>query len=116
MTIGALGLLVNCIILSTLTVVLSVPVATRRGQIVFLAWLVAVLYSNSNLGPAAGFLAVSRIPLAPLAACYNLGATGTMRWNGLLMLALAAGCVVGLAQWAALWLARRELQLHCKPI
>src|SRR5215467_1620212 len=87
MTIGAIGLLANCIIISTLTVVLSRPVATRRVQIVFLAWLVAVLYSNSNLGPVAGFLAVSRIPLAPLAACYNLGAT--MSWYGLLMLALA---------------------------
>src|SRR5260370_1268372 len=52
MTIGAIGLLVNCIIISTLTVVLSVPVATRRIQIVFLIWLVTVLYSNSNLGPA----------------------------------------------------------------
>jgi hypothetical protein len=92
--------------------VLSVPVATRRGQIVFLAWLVAVLYSNSNLSPAAGFLAVSRIPLAPLAACYNLGATGTMSWYGLLMLALAVGYVVGLALLAEFWLARRDLLLQ----
>lgn len=112
MTIGAIGLLVNCIIISTLTVVLSVPVATRRGQIVFLAWLVAVLYSNSNLAPAAGFLAVSRIPLAPLAACYNLGATGTTSWYGLLMLALAVGYVVGLALLAEFWLARRDLLLQ----
>lgn len=112
MTIGAIGLLANCIIISTLTVVLSVPVATRRVQIVFLAWLVAVLYSNSNLGPVAGFLAVSRIPLAPLAACYNLGATGTMSWYGLLMLALAAGYVVALTLLAEFWLARRDLLLQ----
>src|SRR5215467_3476022 len=112
MTIGAIGLLANCIIISTLTVVLSRPVATRRVQIVFLAWLVAVLYSNSNLGPVAGFLAVSRIPLAPLAACYNLGAT--MSWYGLLMLALAlaAGYVMGLTLLAEFWLARRDLLLQ----
>jgi len=112
MTIGAIGLLANCIIISTLTVALSVPVATRRVQIVFLAWLVAVLYSNSNLGPVAGFLAVSRIPLAPLAACYNFGATGTMSWYDLLMLALAVGYVVGLALLAEFWLARRDLLLQ----
>jgi len=109
---GKTGLLVNCIIISTLTVVLSVPMATRRVQIVFLAWLVAMLYSNSNLGPAAGLLAVSRIPLAPLAACYNLGATGTMSRYGLLMLALAVGYVVGLALLAEFWLARRDLLLQ----
>ena len=112
MTIGAIGLLANCIIISTLTVVLSVPVATRRVQIVFLAWLVAVLYSNSNLGPAAGLLAVSRIPLAPLAACFALGATGTISWYSLLMLALAAGYVMGLTLLAEFWLARRDLLLQ----
>jgi hypothetical protein len=50
MSIGALGLLVNCIVLSTLTVVLSVPIATRRIQIVFLVWLAAVLYSIAISG------------------------------------------------------------------
>ncbi|HEU5230871.1 MAG TPA: hypothetical protein VFU49_23820, partial [Ktedonobacteraceae bacterium] len=65
---GSLGLLLNCIVLSTLTVVLSIPIATRRIQIVFLAWLVAVLYSNTNPTLVAQYLAVTRLPLAPFAA------------------------------------------------
>jgi len=112
MTIGAVGLLVNCIILSTLTVVLSVPVATRRIQIVFLLWLAAVLYSNSNPGNVAVFLTATRIPLAPLAACYNFGVTGTISWYGLLMFVLAVGYVVGLTLLAGFWLARRDLLLQ----
>jgi hypothetical protein len=89
-------LIVNCIVLSTLTVVLSVPIATRRIQIVFLAWLAAVLYSNSNFGPVASALAVTRIPLAPLAACFGFGTTGIVGWYGVLMVIVAVGYVVGL--------------------
>ena len=110
---GALGLLLNCFILSTLTVALSVPIATRRIQIVFLAWLAAALYSNTNPGIVAQYFGVARIPLAPLAACYNLGVMGPVNgWYGIVMVVLAVGYVLGLAYLADFWLARRDLILH----
>jgi len=111
-TVGAVGLLVNCIVLSTLTVLLSVPIATRRIQIVFLVWLAAVLYSNSNFGPVASVLAVTRVPLTPLVVCYRFGTTGMVGWYGVLMLVVAGSYVVVLTLLAEFWLGRRDLLLQ----
>ncbi len=109
---GALGLLLNCVILSTLTVLLSVPVATRRVQIVFLAWLTAALYSNTTPGVVAQYLSITRIPFAPLAACYNLGSTGVITWYGLAMLLVAGGYVAVLTLLAVFFLEKRDLILQ----
>jgi len=108
---GVLGLLLNCIVLSTLTVVLSIPIATRRIQIVFLAWLAVVLYSNTNPTLIAQYLAVTRLPLAPFAACHSFGATGIIDGYGLVMVILEVGYIVGLTLLADFWLKKRDLIL-----
>jgi len=111
MLLGGLGLVINCIIVSALTVVLSRPIATRRIQIVFLAWLLCVLYSNSNLGIVAQYLSWTRIPLAPLVICFNLGATGIANWYDATMVVIALGYIVGLTLLAESWFSRRDLIL-----
>ncbi|HLI90942.1 MAG TPA: hypothetical protein VKV37_19790 [Ktedonobacteraceae bacterium] len=108
---GAIGLLLNCMILSTLTVALSTPIATRRIQIIFLAWLAGILYSNTNPGIVAQYLTVLRIPLAPLSASYGFGQGTAIDLYGAAMLLLAAGYIVGLTLLADFWLRRRDLIL-----
>src|SRR5436305_14676826 len=48
MTIGAVGLLANCVVIATLIVTFSAPIATRRARIILLVWFAAVLYSNTS--------------------------------------------------------------------
>ncbi|HEY4033271.1 MAG TPA: hypothetical protein VGL94_04830, partial [Ktedonobacteraceae bacterium] len=108
---GAIGLLLNCIILSTLTVVLSAPVATRLIQIGFLIWLAAVLYANNNANIVAHYLAISHIPLIPLLSCYDLGLTASVDSYGLVMIVLAVVYIIGLTWLADFWLSRRDLIL-----
>src|SRR6266567_3940308 len=62
MLVGSVGLLANCIVISTLVVVFSAPIATRLARIALLAWFAAVLYSNTSPGPLASFLSISRLP------------------------------------------------------
>ena len=112
MLLGGLGLIINCIIVSALTVVLSRPIATRRIQIVFLAWLLCVLYSNSNLGLVAQYLSWTRIPLAPLIVCFNLGTTGIANWYDALMMLVALGYIIGLTLLAQFWFTKRDLILY----
>lgn len=114
MTVGMLGLLVACVILSTLTVAFSAPIATRLARIGLLAWLAAVLYTSTGPGsnPVATVLSVSRIPLIPLSACLNFGPAGSIDWSGLLALLIACGYIVGLTLLAEYWMARRDLLLH----
>jgi hypothetical protein len=109
---GALGLVLNCLILAALTVVLSVPIATRRIQILFLAWLAATLYSNTSVGIVAQYLSVVRAPLAPLLANYDLGTTASITGYSLLMLLLALGYIVGLTGLATWLFNRRDLILQ----
>ena len=111
MTLGAIGLLVNCSILSTLTVLLSIPIATRRIQIIFLAWFALVLYTNTSNTIVATYFSWVRIPLAPLAACYNLGTTGFVSWYSLVMFLLAIGYIVALTALAEFLLRKRDLIL-----
>lgn len=89
-TIGAIGLLANCIVL--------------------LAWVAAVLYSGTSPSPIATILSITRIPLMPLAACYNLGASGTIGWSGALVIDIAY--IIGLTLLAEYWMAKRDLILH----
>ncbi len=112
MTVGAIGLLANCIVISTLIVAFSAPVATRRARIVLLAWFAAVLYSNTNPGPVAAFLGVTRIPLIPLTACFNFGAVGSIDWSGVGALVMVVLYIVGLTLLAEYWMARRDLLLQ----
>ena len=111
MTPGAIGLLVNCSILSTLTVLLSIPIATRRIQIIFLAWFALVLYTNTSDTLVATYFSWVRIPLAPLAACYNLGTTGVIEWYTLVLFLLAVGYIIALTMLAEFLLRKRDLIL-----
>lgn len=106
--LGSLGLLINSIIISTLTVLLSIPISTRLIQIIALAWIAAILYSNTSPGMLATILSFTRIPLAPLAVCYNLGTT-PIGWYEVVMLVLAPDYIALLAYLASLSLARRDL-------
>lgn len=112
MTIGAVGLLANCIVIATLIVTFSAPIATRRARILLLVWFAAVLYSNTSPGPVAAVLGVTRIPLIPLAICFNLGATGPIDWSGAAALLMMAVYVVGLTLLGAYWMRRRDLLLQ----
>jgi hypothetical protein len=111
MTVGAIGLLANCMVISTLVVTFSAPIATRRARILLLAWFAAVLYSNTSPGPVAAVLGVSRIPLMPLVVCYNFGATGSIGWIGVAALAMVVVYVVGLTLLAQYWMRKRDLLL-----
>src|SRR5262249_44962465 len=108
---GAIGLLLNCIVLSTLTVVILAPIATRLIQIGFLVWLVAVLYANNNINVIARYLVISHVPLAPLVSCYGLGLTASIDVYSLVMLVLAIVYVIGLTWLADFWLSRRDLAM-----
>ena len=111
MTLGAIGLLLNCSILSTLTVLLSIPIATRRIQIIFLAWLALVLYTSTSNDIVATYFSWVRVPLAPLAVCYNLGTTGVVSWYTLIMFLLAIGYIIVLTALAEFLLRKRDLIL-----
>ena len=94
MLIGSVGLLANCIVISTLVVVFSAPIATRLARIALLAWFAAMLYSNTSPGPLASFLSISRLPLIPMTACFNFGAAGSIGWFGVAALLIIALYVV----------------------
>ena len=112
MLIGAVGLLANCIVISTLIVTFSTPIATRPARILLLLWFAAVLYSNTTLGPVAAFLSISRIPLIPLSICYNFGTTAAISWSGIGALVMMGVYVVGLTLLGEYWLRKRDLLLQ----
>lgn len=116
MLIGAIGVLPNTMLASTLTVALSSPMATRLKRILFLAWIAIVLFSISPVfavpNSFLNVLGIVRIPLWPIAACYNVSVTGTIGLSGISGLLLEGVCVVGLALIAGYWLERRELLLY----
>ncbi len=109
---GALGTILNCIILATLTVLLSAPIATRRIQIVFLIWLAGVLYSNTNTDLVAHYLSVIRVVLAPIVACSSFGITESIDGYGLAMIVLAIGYIIALSWLVEYWFSKRDLILH----
>jgi hypothetical protein len=112
MLVGSVGLLANCIVISTLVVVFSAPIATRLARIALLAWFAAMLYSNTSPGPLASFLSISRLPLIPMTACFNFGAAGSIGWSGVAALLIMALYVVGLTMLGEYWMSRRDLILQ----
>jgi hypothetical protein len=114
--IGAIGVLPNTMLVSTLTVALSSPIGTRLKRILFLAWIAIVLFSISPIfavpGSFINILGIVRIPLWPIAACYNVSVSGIIGLTGILGLLLEGAYVVGLAMIAGYWLERRELLLY----
>lgn len=110
--IGAIGLLLNCIVIATLIVVISAPIAKRWVRIAILAWFAAILYSSTNLGPIAALLKFTSIPLIPMATCYSFGSTGVIGWSGLLAIVIEVGYIVGLTLMGEYWLKRRDLILQ----
>lgn len=111
MTPGAIGLLINCWILTALTVMLSIPIATRQVQILFLAWFALVLYTNTSNNIIATYFSWVRIPLTPLVVCYNLSTTGINGWDTLVLLLLAIGYIFALTALAVFLLRKRDLIL-----
>jgi len=116
MFIGALGVLTTTILVSVLTVALSSPIATRLLRILFLSWIAVVLFSISpiftNPSSVLNILAIVRIPLWPISACYQVSVAGTIGLTGVLGTLLVAVYIVGLALVAGMWLERRELLLY----
>ncbi|HEY7415713.1 MAG TPA: hypothetical protein VH593_11015, partial [Ktedonobacteraceae bacterium] len=104
---GVLGTILNCIILATLTVLLSAPIATRRIQIVFLIWLAGVLYSNTNTDLVAHYLSVIRVLLDPVVTCSTFGITETIDGYGLAMIVLAVGYIFVLSWLGEYWFSKR---------
>jgi hypothetical protein len=109
---GGLGILANTIVVSTLTLALCSPMATRTIRLIFLAWLVAALASPLGLGALEAALRVARWPILPLAAASTLGTLHPLAWLDLWPLPVLVLYVIGLAWLAERWLARRDLILH----
>ena len=116
MFIGALGVLPTTLLVSVLTVALSSPIATRLMRILFLAWIAVVLFSISPIftipSSVLNVLAIVRIPLWPISACYQVSVTGTIGLTGVVEMILVAVYITGLAPIAGKWLERRELLLY----
>lgn len=116
MAIGAIGLLPNIILVSVLTVALSSPMARQIDRIFFLAWLAAALFSLSPIIqlPAAfiNVLSIVRIPILPLAACFQVSTSGNIGWSDVWAFVVIVIYIVGLVWLAGYWLERRELLLH----
>jgi len=116
MFIGALCVLSTTILVSVLTVALSSPIATRLIWILFLSWIAVILFSISPIfaipSSVLNILAIVRIPLWPISACYQVSVSGTIGLIGTLGILLAAVYIVALALIAGKWLERRELLLY----
>jgi len=116
MFIGAIGLLPVTILASSLTVVLSSPIGTRRKRMIFLAWVALALFSISPIiqlpDTVLSVLSIVRIPLAPIATCYLVSINGTLPAISLPGFAGIALYIVALAFLAGYWLEQRELLLY----
>lgn len=109
---GAVGLLLNTLFVSLLTIVLYRPIATRLLQIIFLAWCVATFYSNTGINSVAQYLAVTHLPLIPITVCYSLGTGSAVDIYSLGMVLVIIGYIVSLTLLASFLLNRRDLILH----
>lgn len=104
---GTLGLLANCVVLSTLAVTLSSPITTHVERLLFLVWLDVALYSISGGDGLSALLWLAHVPMLPLVACIGFGVTGVVGWPGLAALLIMVGYAVALP-----WLADRLLSRH----
>jgi hypothetical protein len=121
--VGTLGLVANSILIGTLAVVLAPPIAGRVWRVGALVVVLLALYSYEVTGPLGQVLAVTRLVLLPIAACYNLGQTGELGRSGLLALLAVAALVASMISLAAFALGRRhahhgsrELRTFVRPI
>ena len=111
MLIAALGGITLSIVASVITATFSPPQATRMARIILLTWFAVMLYSSTS-APLAAVIEFTRIPLAPLAACYTATLTGVVTLWTLAGFVLSCGYVIGLTWLASHWLERRDLILH----
>lgn len=109
---GAVGLLLNTILVAVLTIVLYRPLATRLLQIIFLLWCVVLLYSNTDISIVAQYLSIVRLPLLPVTVCYSLGTGGALDIYSLAMVLMIIGYIIALIFLAIFLLNRRDLILH----
>jgi hypothetical protein len=107
LAVGALGLLANCVLIAAITLALTSPIATQLKRVVFLAWLVAALYSYSYGDRLAVVLAFARVPLMPFSLTYALSVTGQIGSDGLLGLLVELAYIGALVFLADYWLAGR---------
>jgi len=107
LAVGTLGLLANCVLIAAITLALASPIATQLKRVVFLAWLVAALYSYSYGDRLAAVLTFARIPLMPFSLTYALSVTGQIGSDGLLGLLVELAYIGALVFLADYWLARR---------
>jgi len=111
--LGSLGLLANTLVIATLTVALSSPMATRLIRIGFLLWLVLALAPLPGVDWLATLLSIIRLPLLPIATSVGLGTTPTLGVVGVLWpLLVEALSLIGLTFAADFLLARRDLILQ----
>ncbi len=110
--IGSFGAVMNCLVVSTLVVTLSPPIATRLARIGFLAWLVLAFAPLPGIDWLATLFSLARLPLLPLAASIGLGTTPNLGLLGFWPLPVEALYIVGLTLIADVLLARRDLILH----
>ena len=106
---GTVGLLAGSMVLVAATVLLSPHIATRLHRILFLVWLVLALATFGYDGPLAPLVAMTHLPLLPIAASFAFGARGAIGWPGLGALALDALLVGALILLAQALFARRDL-------
>ncbi len=111
MAIAALGGSVLTIVIATITVTLSNPIASRLVRSIFLLWLAMTLYASSS-APLAAFIDFLRIPIAPLAACFGFTLVGRIDLTGILGLVVCAIYMVGLMFLASYWFRKRDLILQ----
>jgi hypothetical protein len=107
--VGTTGLIGTCVLLATGMVVASSPLTTRGERMALLAVLDGALYSLANSGWLAGLLWVTRVPLLPIVACYEVSVAGQLSWAWLGALLLAGCCLVSLAWLGERLLARAEI-------
>jgi hypothetical protein len=110
--IGSLGAVANCLVIATLVVVLSPPMATRLLRILFLAWLALAVAPLPGVDWLDALFSAARVPLLPLASNLSLGTLPHPGVVALWPVLVAAVYLVGLALAADALLARRDLILH----
>jgi hypothetical protein len=116
MLIGAAGLLPITILAASVTVTFTSPIGTRRKRILLLLWIAVMLFSRNPLvllpQPLIAVLSFSRLPLAPVAVCYNIGVNGSIDASSLWGLPMILAYIAGLTWLAGYWLDKKELLLY----
>jgi hypothetical protein len=105
--VGTIGLLANCLLISTVTIALSAPGTTPIVRRVVLLWLVLAFASYQASGLLAILLFPAKLLLLPVAASYDFGVTGSIGWGGLLALVVQAAYIAGL-----IWFMTASLKNH----